>query len=377
MMKRKISGLLAAVMAVTSVAVYSPVYADVVSDARTAKKNAEDALEELDGRMDDIRERQENLKKEMEEMDGELVRLIYDIDILEDEVSEKKKEIKATQKELDSAEETEQELLDAMKLRIKYMYENNDGSVPSSILEGRNTAPELNKTTLFNDMYDYDREQLEKYEKAVERVKEIAERLELEKEELEEKQASLVEQKDGLQQIMEDKKTESGLCADELADAEDMAERYRKIIDEQNEVIQKQISVLYRSADVGAYDAGYVVPGNGTGTDVANYAMQFLGNPYVYGGTSLTRGIDCSGFTQAVYEKFGYSLPRSSSAQRTSGREVSVSELLPGDLVCYSGHVAIYIGNGKIIHASNSKSGIKISNNMGYRNIITFRRIID
>ena len=113
------------------------------------------------------------------------------------------------------------------------------------------------------------------------------------------------------------------------------------------------------------------------GVAVVEYAKQFLGNRYVFGGTSLTNGTDCSGFTMGVYRHFGYSLPRTSSAQRSAGTKVaSLSEAKPGDLICYSGHVAIYMGNNKIIHASNAKDGIKISHNASYRNIVAIRRII-
>ncbi|OLR62956.1 hypothetical protein BHF69_09845 [Anaerostipes sp. 992a] len=113
-----------------------------------------------------------------------------------------------------------------------------------------------------------------------------------------------------------------------------------------------------------------------TGTDVANYAKRFVGNPYVYGGSSLTKGTDCSGFTMSVYKHFGYSLPHSSSGQASKGTKVSWSNKKPGDLICYYGHVAIYIGNNKIVHASNEKTGIKISNNAGYRKVRCVRRII-
>ncbi len=115
--------------------------------------------------------------------------------------------------------------------------------------------------------------------------------------------------------------------------------------------------------------------GSGLGTDVANYALQFVGNPYVYGGTSLTNGADCSGFVLAVYAQFGVSLPHSATADRSMGSAVgSLAEAQPGDLVCYSGHVGIYIGNGQIVHASTPRSGIKISN-ATYKPIACIRRI--
>lgn len=116
-------------------------------------------------------------------------------------------------------------------------------------------------------------------------------------------------------------------------------------------------------------------PGSELGKEVANFALQFVGNPYVYGGTSLTNGADCSGFVLSVYKHFGVSLPHSANADRNMGYAVDgVENAWPGDLICYSGHVGIYIGGGKIVHASTAKTGIKISN-VSYRSVLAVRRI--
>ena len=116
--------------------------------------------------------------------------------------------------------------------------------------------------------------------------------------------------------------------------------------------------------------------GSGSGSSVVDFATQFVGNPYVWGGTSLTGGADCSGFTQSVYANFGVSLPRTSYEQQNAGTEVSYADAQPGDLICYGGHVAIYMGNGRIVHASNSVDGIKISDNAAYRTIVSVRRLV-
>jgi len=115
--------------------------------------------------------------------------------------------------------------------------------------------------------------------------------------------------------------------------------------------------------------------GSDIGKQIAIYACGFVGNPYVPGGTSLTNGADCSGFTQSVFKAYGYSIPRSSYSQRTAGKEVSFAEAQPGDIICYPGHVAIYMGNGRIVHASSPTNGICYGS-ATYRTILTIRRVL-
>lgn len=114
---------------------------------------------------------------------------------------------------------------------------------------------------------------------------------------------------------------------------------------------------------------------NTTGDSVAFYAKQFVGNPYVYGGSSLTDGADASGFVSAIYATFGFALPHSSAAIQNIGEDVSIEDIRAGDIVCYAGHVGIYLGDGEIVHASTPAEGIIISN-MTYRPVLSIRRII-
>lgn len=130
------------------------------------------------------------------------------------------------------------------------------------------------------------------------------------------------------------------------------------------------------SSDKGDSGSSGSVAYNPTGASVVAYAQQFVGNPYEWGGTSLTNGADCSGFVMSVYAKFGVSLPHSSGALAGVGKGVSYADAMPGDIICYPGHVAIYMGGGAIVHASNERDGIKISGNAAYKTIVAVRRVL-
>ncbi len=153
--------------------------------------------------------------------------------------------------------------------------------------------------------------------------------------------------------------------------------------DDGDNYTQIQVSEIDTSSSSESKDSGssggssksYKAAGSATGSNIASYACQFVGNPYVPGGTSLTNGADCSGFVQSVYKAFGISVPRTSWAQGSYGREVSYANAQPGDVIYYGGHVGIYIGGGQIVHASTQKTGIKYSS-ATYRSIITVRRFL-
>ena len=169
------------------------------------------------------------------------------------------------------------------------------------------------------------------------------------------------------------------LAAEEAARkaAEEEEARRRAEEEARRKAEEARIEEIRRQQREEANRKNYVAPTGGTGQDVVDYAVQFVGNPYVLGGSSLTNGIDCSNFVMRIYEAFGVSLPHNSYQLRSVGYEVSASEIKAGDIICYQGHVSIYMGDGRCVHAANSEDGIKISPKWNYTHVITIRRIFN
>lgn len=381
-------------------------------EAQQEKKNTQKQLESVQAEINSIKEERESAEAEIEEIDAELVDVLLSIDILDQDIANKKVQVEEAQKQLEEAVAKEESQQLAMKRRIKFMYEKGETSYLSLLLASASLAEAVNKQDYTEKLYSYDRTLLEEYQNTRHEVAHKKESLETELSELEEIEQDFTEQKESLQSMIDERQEVLDNFDEKLSNAKNKANDYKAQINEQAKQIKQieQAENAVKAAEIAkkqaeenakrraeeearrkaqeengeenqesvseAYTPEPASPGDSSkGQEIANYACQFVGNPYVAGGTSLTEGCDCSGFTSSVFSHFGISLPRSSYAQSAAGRAVSFAEIQPGDILYYGGHVAIYIGNNQIVHASTAATGIKISN-ASYRTVITIRRFV-
>ena len=401
---------------------------DEKQEAQNKKSEAESNLKNVNKDIESISEEQEAVEAELEELDAELVDLLLSVDLLESDIGNKELDIERTKEELEEAKDRVAAQETAMARRIKFMYERGSSTYLELFLESKSMAEAVNKSEYSEKLYKYDRLMLEKYRLARSEVEDKEAQLEEELHELEEIKEDLNTQKDELNALIAEKQETADNFAAQLSKAKSKASEFKNQISQQSANLKKlnQAEAEKRAeeakkkaeeeakrkaeeaaakkkaqeesrnseesessddsddsddsdSDSGSHSesrpSGTSVraSGSGTGADIANYALQFVGCPYVAGGTSLTNGCDCSGFTQGVYSHFGISIPRSSYAQSAGGDEVSFDQAQAGDIIYYGGHVGIYIGNNMIVHASTAATGIKISSAF-YRSIITIRR---
>lgn len=390
------------------------------ADLKRQRSETADKLSEATAKISNIQGRLDVLAKEIDTVNTDLVNLMMQIEVLKNDIAKKQEELSQTQKDLQAAIKNKDKQYADMKTRIAYLYENGgDAAWIVMMLNAENLSDLLNKAEYTQQLYDYDRKSLQAFVETVHKVEDLQSRLESEKAELEEMQKSMEEQEASLESLLAQKQASSLDYRGQLSVAESQASQYAQLLEAQNRQIQaieaeearaareamlaeqerqeaaaRQVSHDggqstergYRTSASSKRSAGSQsvgkrasstnsYKGSGVGASAADYATNFVGNPYVWGGSSLTNGADCSGFVSSVYGKYGYSLPHSSAELANVGKAVSYSEAQAGDIICYSGHVAIYLGDGKIVHASNAKDGIKISDNAAYRTIVSVRRL--
>lgn len=380
--KRILSALLVGTMLLGGVG--TAAYASQLEDAKDKRDEAQKNLDKVNKEIAALNAAQDELQAEMEAYDEELMALLTDLVLLGEDIDKKEAEIHQAEDDLEAAEKQEAEQYASMKLRIQYMYENSNESIWTTLIASESITDALNRAEYIAEVYQYDREQLTAYQETVQQVIDLKARLDEEMIALGELQTNMEEQQGHLENLLAESAAKMENMQEQIADASALAKKYAKTIKQQNQFIaseEARIAAEKAAAEAAANSGG--VTGNAnpnystnvSGQDVVDYASQFVGNPYVYGGTSLTNGCDCSYFTQACFGYFGISLPRTSYAQRSSGQAVSYANAKAGDIICYAGHVAIYMGDGKIVHAANAKLGICYGT-ATYRDIITIRRVL-
>ena len=397
--KRFMSAL--AVLALLA-AVAEPVCATTISELQQEKKENEDQLKNINQQIAGYVGAQADIGEELEELDAEIVGLLTDINLIEEAIKNKEEEIEVTQADYEAAVAVKDEQYESMKIRIKFMYEQGEISYLQLFTESLNVSDMVNKAEYVEKLYEYDRKRLEEYQATVEEVAALQDKLEEEKSELQTSMYELEDEQAYMEEVLAKKKEEYENYSVVLAKAKQEAAVYTTKIKQETAQIKQLEEEERRKAeeearrkaeeearlaaqaqndgDSGNSTSSQNTPvvssgGSAKGQEIAKFACQYVGYPYKAGGTSLTEGADCSGFVWAVYKNFGYSLPRTSYSQSTVGKSVSYSEAQPGDIIYYGGHVGIYIGNGRIVHASTERTGIK-TESATYRSIITIRRIL-
>lgn len=377
-------------------------------DAEKKKSQAEQDLKDKKNEINGLKDQQQITADDIKNKSAKLDEILAAQKKLQKDITSKQAEIEQNQKDLAAAQEKQQEQYDAMKKRIQFMYENSaEDNIWTAIIESNGITDMLNRIEYVSDVYDSDRALMDSYQAAVEQVKEIGTKLDNDMNELTAMQDDYEKQQADVEAAIVALENQKEQYASQIAQAQQQAENYQNIITAQGKIIQEQEAAAAAAAAQAAaaransssssssYDGGgagkggsiagdYAAgggknPGASTGvsgSSVVSYAMQFVGNPYVWGGNSLTNGVDCSGFVHEVYAHFGISTPRYSQAFKSVGQAVSFDNIQPGDVVVYPGHVAIYAGGGVIVEAQSTKAGITANRSVQCHTILAIRRLV-
>ena len=343
-----------------------------------------------------IKDSQSDVKDSITAAAAKMKTLLSKQEQLKSDIKDKQNEVEQANKKLEEAKEEEQSQYDAMKLRIQYLYENStDNSIWSAILESNGLSDMLNRIEYATDLYKSDRELMTSYQNAVKKVEDWTVQLADEMDSLLALQDKYQTQQGELKTLMAKLEQQKDAYAQQLAEAQKQAQDYKKTISKQEAIIRAQEAAAAR-ANANTYDGGGTGASGGiasdsylkdpdcnpsqttdvSGADIVAFAQQFVGHPYVWGGNSLTNGVDCSGFVHLVYAHFGISTPRYSQAFKSVGQPVSYQNIQAGDVVVYPGHVAIYIGNGNIVEAQSTRAGITNSRPVNCHTITAIRRLV-
>lgn len=378
-------------------------------DAEKKKSQAEQDLKDKKNEINGLKDQQQITADDIKNKSAKLDEILAAQKKLQTDITSKQAEIEQNQKDLAAAQEKQQEQYDAMKKRIQFMYENSaEDNIWTAIIESNGITDMLNRIEYVSDVYDSDRALMDSYQAAVEQVKEIGTKLDKDMNELTAMQDDYEKQQADVEAAIVALENQKEQYASQIAQAQQQADNYQNIITAQGKIIQEQEAAAAAAAAAQAaaaransssssssYDGGgagkggsiagdYAAgggknPGASTGvsgSSVVSYAMQFVGNPYVWAGNSLTNGVDCSGFVHEVYAHFGISTPRYSQAFKSVGQAVSFDNIQPGDVVVYPGHVAIYAGGGVIVEAQSTKAGITANRSVQCHTILAIRRLV-
>jgi peptidoglycan DL-endopeptidase CwlO len=375
-------------------------------DAEKKKSQAEKDLKDKKNEINGLKDQQQTTADDIKNKSAKLDEILAAQKKLQTDITNKQAEIEQNQKDLAAAQEKQQEQYDAMKKRIQFMYENSaEDNIWTAIIESNGITDMLNRIEYVSDVYDSDRALMDSYQAAVEQVKEIGTKLDNDMNELTAMQDDYEKQQADVEAAIVALENQKEQYASQIAQAQQQADNYQNIITAQGKIIQEQEAAAAAAAAAAAranssssnssYDGGGAGKGGSiasdyasgggknpsastgvSGSSVVSYAMQFVGNPYVWAGNSLTNGVDCSGFVHEVYAHFGISTPRYSQAFKSVGQAVSFDNIQPGDVVVYPGHVAIYAGGGVIVEAQSTKAGITANRSVQCHTILAIRRLV-